>query len=152
MLAVIKVDHPGIPGARLDRPRDEHQRYRQVSGRYRIHGPQAPNQYLGKTRYPLHVAAGGLCHDACQYGARAPTPLLPPDTLSKREKDVLEKLSLGLTAKEIGRNLSISPRTVSKHLENIRAKTGLQTLAALMTISRQLRIPMASENPDTQSE
>ncbi|MFC4485742.1 MULTISPECIES: response regulator transcription factor [Cupriavidus] len=83
---------------------------------------------------------------------RAPTPLLPPDTLSKREKDVLEKLSLGLTAKEIGRNLSISPRTVSKHLENIRAKTGLQTLAALMTISRQLRIPMASENPDTQSE
>ncbi|WP_414734270.1 LuxR C-terminal-related transcriptional regulator [Cupriavidus campinensis] len=57
-----------------------------------------------------------------------------------------------MTAKEIGRNLSISPRTVSKHLENIRAKTGLQTLAALMTISRQLRIPMASENPDTQSE
>ncbi|MGO4282497.1 MULTISPECIES: response regulator transcription factor [Cupriavidus] len=82
----------------------------------------------------------------------APIPILQPDTLSQREKDVLQKLSLGLTAKEIGRHLSISPRTVSKHLENIRAKTGLQTLADLMTISRQIRIPVDSNPPNTHSE
>ncbi|WP_262389838.1 response regulator transcription factor [Cupriavidus campinensis] len=82
----------------------------------------------------------------------APTPILQPDRLSKREKDVLQSLSLGLTAKEIGRDLCISPRTVSKHLENIRAKTGLQTLADLMTISRQLRIHADSSIPNTHSE
>jgi DNA-binding CsgD family transcriptional regulator len=82
----------------------------------------------------------------------APAPILPPGTLSAREKDVLQKLSLGLTAKEIGRDLCISPRTVSKHLENIRAKTGLQTLADLMTISRHIRIPVDSSLPNTHSE
>lgn len=81
-----------------------------------------------------------------------PAPVLPPGTLSGREKDVLQKLSLGLTAKEIGRDLCISPRTVSKHLENIRAKTGLQTLADLMTFSRQSRILPDSRPSNTHSE
>ncbi|WP_080744805.1 response regulator transcription factor [Cupriavidus necator] len=61
------------------------------------------------------------------------------DSLSDREKEILRKLELGLTAKEIARNLRISPRTVSKHVENIRSKTGLKTLADLMLVSRQLQ-------------
>lgn len=59
--------------------------------------------------------------------------------LSDREKEILRALELGLTAKEIARDLRISPRTVSKHIENIRAKTGLKALADLMLVARQLQ-------------
>ncbi|GLC91224.1 hypothetical protein Tamer19_06320 [Cupriavidus sp. TA19] len=61
------------------------------------------------------------------------------EILSDREKEILRKLELGLTAKEIARDLRISPRTVSKHIENIRAKTGLKALADLMLVARQLQ-------------
>ncbi len=63
------------------------------------------------------------------------------DILSDREKEILRKLELGLTAKEIAKNLQISPRTVSKHIEHIRSKTGLKALADLMLVSRQLQSP-----------
>jgi len=62
-----------------------------------------------------------------------------PDNLSDREKEILRKLEIGLTAKEIARDLHISSRTVSKHVENIRFKTGLRALADLMMVSRQLQ-------------
>lgn len=38
------------------------------------------------------------------------------DGLSKRELEVLSRLHHGLSNKEIGLALSISPRTVQKHL------------------------------------
>ncbi|MEM5432172.1 response regulator transcription factor [Cupriavidus oxalaticus] len=75
-----------------------------------------------------------------------PLKVSRPDILSDREKEILRKLELGLTAKEIARNLRISPRTVSKHIENIRSKTGLKALADLMLVARQLQSP---ESKDT---
>ena len=41
------------------------------------------------------------------------------------EKDIIEYLSQGLSEKEIGEKLFISPKTVSNHLDNIRRKLGV---------------------------
>lgn len=45
--------------------------------------------------------------------------------ISKREKQIIEELSHGLTEKEIGEKLYISPKTVNNHLDNIRKKIGV---------------------------
>lgn len=53
-------------------------------------------------------------------------------SISKREKEVLYFLVRGHTAKMISKNLSISPRTVEQHLENIKRKIGVYSKACLI--------------------
>lgn len=43
--------------------------------------------------------------------------------LTDREREVLELVTEGMTAKEIGRSLAIAPCTVERHVENVRLKT-----------------------------
>jgi len=50
--------------------------------------------------------------------------LVYPDTLSKREVDVLRLLAAGLSNQEIGARLFISTHTVANHIRSILAKTG----------------------------
>lgn len=45
--------------------------------------------------------------------------------LTDRETEVIKCVSAGLSEKEIADKLKIKVRTVRKHLENIRSKTGL---------------------------
>ena len=45
--------------------------------------------------------------------------------ITSRESEVMECLSHGLTEKEIGDKLFISPKTVNNHLDNIRKKIGV---------------------------
>jgi FixJ family two-component response regulator len=52
--------------------------------------------------------------------------------LSPREREVLSLIVAGLTNKEIGRALSLSPRTVETHRANLFAKLRTDTLAALI--------------------
>lgn len=47
-------------------------------------------------------------------------------SISDRESEVIECLSHGLSEKEIGEKLYISPKTVKNHLNNIRRKLGIQ--------------------------
>lgn len=49
--------------------------------------------------------------------------------LSEREVEVLRLLVLGLTNKEIGKQLAISPRTVQHHTVHIYGKTGMHSRA-----------------------
>lgn len=42
--------------------------------------------------------------------------------LTGREREVIELISDGLSAKEIGLSLSIKPCTVERHVENVRLK------------------------------
>jgi DNA-binding CsgD family transcriptional regulator len=52
-----------------------------------------------------------------------------PADLSDREVEVLVLVARGLTNKEAGARLFISPRTIQTHLERIFAKTGVNTRA-----------------------
>lgn len=52
--------------------------------------------------------------------------------LSEREREVLGLIVAGLTNKEIGRALTLSPRTVETHRANLFAKLEAQSLAQLI--------------------
>jgi len=52
--------------------------------------------------------------------------------LSEREREVLGLIVAGLTNKEIGRALSVSPRTVETHRANLFAKLEAPSLAQLI--------------------
>lgn len=52
--------------------------------------------------------------------------------LSEREREVLGLIVSGLTNKEIGRALAVSPRTVETHRANLFAKLGAESLAQLI--------------------
>src|SRR5947208_15359452 len=61
-----------------------------------------------------------------------PQPTRPPRPthaikLTTREKDVLRELAQGITDAEIAERLTITGRTVGKHLENIFQKLGVNT-------------------------
>lgn len=53
------------------------------------------------------------------------------DSLSQREREALRLLLDGLSAKEIGKKLSISPRTVEFHRNNILTKMNARCLVSL---------------------
>ncbi len=61
-----------------------------------------------------------------------PTPL---DTLSRREKEVLRLVAAGLTDAEVGAQLSISRRTVGRHLESIYNKLGVGSRTAAAALA-----------------
>jgi DNA-binding CsgD family transcriptional regulator len=52
--------------------------------------------------------------------------------LSEREREVLALIVGGLTNKEIGRALGLSPRTVETHRANLFAKLGAESLAQVI--------------------
>jgi DNA-binding NarL/FixJ family response regulator len=60
-----------------------------------------------------------------------PAPTLAP-TLTPRQQEILELLGDGLTVQAIARRLSLSPRTVGKHLELLYRRLG--TSDRLMTV------------------
>lgn len=53
-----------------------------------------------------------------------------PAELTRREREVLHRVALGETDKAIGAALGISPKTASKHVENILRKLGVETRTA----------------------
>jgi len=59
--------------------------------------------------------------------------------LTPREQDVLRWLSAGKTDRDIGAILSISPRTVHKHLQRIYEKLGVETRTAAVARAHGLQ-------------
>jgi two-component system response regulator NreC len=57
----------------------------------------------------------------------AAAELDPYETLTTREREVLQLAAQGLTNAEIGNRLSISPRTAETHRANVIRKLGLNT-------------------------
>jgi two-component system response regulator FixJ len=56
-------------------------------------------------------------------------------TLTAREREVLEFLVRGASAKEIARQLSLSPRTVETHRAHLMTKTGAKSLSTLLRLA-----------------
>ena len=60
---------------------------------------------------------------------RAPTPL---DSLTQREKEILQLLVNGKSTQGMADHLSLSPRTVTTHIGNIMAKMDVNSRAELV--------------------
>ena len=86
--------------------------------------------YCHAHRATAHAAGG-----ASAQPQAPPLPDPTPDGLTLRERDVLQWLACGKTDADIAAVLSISPRTVHKHLEHIYVKLGVETrTAAVMRV------------------
>ena len=59
------------------------------------------------------------------------------DSLTAREKEVLEGVGKGLTSKEIAEQFKLSPRTVEVHRANIKKKLKCETAAQLLRMAVQ---------------
>ncbi|MFP5377018.1 MAG: LuxR C-terminal-related transcriptional regulator [Acidimicrobiia bacterium] len=68
----------------------------------------------------------GAGPDLVRLGA----PGRAPSVLSEREREVLALVAAGMTNRQIGEALLISPHTAGRHVENIFAKLGVSTRAA----------------------
>ncbi|MFM2069400.1 MAG: hypothetical protein RLZZ584_4309 [Pseudomonadota bacterium] len=67
--------------------------------------------------------------------------------LSPREREVLGLIVEGLTNKEIGRALELSPRTVENHRASLFAKLGSESLAQLIRRYAALAVPPGDDGP-----
>jgi DNA-binding NarL/FixJ family response regulator len=65
------------------------------------------------------------------------TPQDPLETLTSREREVLELVARGLSAPEIAEQLTISPRTVEVHRANVMRKLGLKSQAEMIRYAVQ---------------
>ena len=63
-----------------------------------------------------------------------------PDELTIRELEVLELMHQGLRNSDIGKSLSISPRTVEGHVTNIVSKLGAQSRIDAVRIASETRL------------
>lgn len=79
----------------------------------------------------LHSSvAAALVKDYLQRGGGA-TEAAPLSGLTEREREVLMLIAEGLTNKQIGQRLGISPKTVARHRDNITRKLDLSSRAEL---------------------
>jgi LuxR family transcriptional regulator, transcriptional regulator of spore coat protein len=54
-------------------------------------------------------------------------------TLTEREHQILELVAVGLSAKEVAQHIDIAPRTVERHIENIRLKMRARNRTHMVT-------------------
>jgi DNA-binding NarL/FixJ family response regulator len=90
----------------------------------------------------LHASvAGALVKDFLERSRVTSTAEL--SNLTEREQEVLALIAEGLTNKQIGEQLGISPKTVARHRDNITKKLNLSSRAELTryAIQKGLIIP-----------
>jgi DNA-binding CsgD family transcriptional regulator len=68
-------------------------------------------------------------------GSEAVPPALRGMGVTARELEVLTLLADGLSNREIGERLYLSPRTVERHIANLTAKTGVERRAQLVALA-----------------
>jgi LuxR family transcriptional regulator, transcriptional regulator of spore coat protein len=58
--------------------------------------------------------------------------------LTAREQQVLELIAQGLSAKEVAQEIEIAPRTVERHIENVRLKIRARNRTHMVTLAMEL--------------
>ena len=95
-------------------------------------------------RSRLDLDGGPVASD----GVSGPEPVLHgiPFRLTRREQDVLERLTVGRTNREIATDLFISEKTASVHVSNIKSKLGANGRAEIAAIA--VRLGLVGEPTD----
>ncbi len=84
---------------------------------------------------PAEAVRTGLIDDTVDI---EPLPLDWPQTLTKREQEIVQLVGQGLSNKDIAHALSISDSTVRHHMTNIFDKVGVPTRQMLMVHTHRL--------------
>jgi DNA-binding NarL/FixJ family response regulator len=71
-------------------------------------------------------------------GEAAVPPELQKLGVTSREMDVLLLLAEGLSNREVGERLFLSPRTVERHVENLAGKVGVHGRSQLVAFAARL--------------
>lgn len=66
--------------------------------------------------------------------------------LTAREQQILELVAQGLSAKEVAQEIEIAPRTVERHIENVRLKTRARNRTHMVTLALEAGILIPSES------
>jgi predicted ATPase/DNA-binding CsgD family transcriptional regulator len=115
-------------------------------------GPERARAVLGEAAFETAWSAGRafsideVIADALAVTAPSPSsPVAPAVTegdrgLTRREREVLRLLVDGRSNREIASALSISPRTVGKHVEGILAKLGVESRTAAVSYTLRHRL------------
>lgn len=83
-----------------------------------------------------------------QVSSKAPAPkLIEKNSLSEREIEILKLICHQKTAKEIGEQLFIAPRTVEGHKNNLFIKTGAKNIAGLVIYAIQNNLIDSNDIP-----
>jgi DNA-binding NarL/FixJ family response regulator len=77
--------------------------------------------------------------EAAGHGVRARRSDWPAG-LSEREVEVLRLIALGNSNREVAGTLTISVKTVGRHIENIYAKTGISSRATAALFAMEHRL------------
>jgi DNA-binding NarL/FixJ family response regulator len=77
--------------------------------------------------------------------ARRSSPNGNPASLTKRELEVLRLLAAGLSQRAIARELVITPKTVSTHIQRILAKLGVHNQAQAVAAAFRLGLAQDAE-------
>lgn len=65
-------------------------------------------------------------------------PISGVPLLTLREQQVLEFVANGLSAKEVAQEIDIAPRTVERHIENVRLKIRARNRTHMVTLAMDL--------------
>jgi DNA-binding NarL/FixJ family response regulator len=67
-------------------------------------------------------------------------PISGVPLLTTREQQVLEFVAQGLSAKEVAQEIDIAPRTVERHIENVRLKIRARNRTHMVSLALELGI------------
>ena len=130
-IAALEQDLAGLGARRLE----DRAGQRRLSGAGLADEPErlALLQGEGNVRYGLHDAAPytGLATDS-DLLKPPETRVDPYETLTSREREVLQLVAEGHSNQHISQRLSISPRTVEVHRANLMRKLALQSQTDLI--------------------
>lgn len=120
----LPVRHRGADDHPLRTPRH----IAKAPGRRELRRAAQQADYCRRVGLEHAMAVAFLYRLACRTPAALPDA--QPAGLTPREGDVMHWLSQGKTDAEIAALLTISPRTVHKHLEHVYVKLGVETRTA----------------------
>jgi len=95
---------------------------------------------LYKALQDIATGHAAFSADAVQRAAQYDQQLIPDESLTERETEVLTHAARGLTNKAIGQMLTVSDRTVQGHLQNIYQKLNVTTRTEAVTKALALHL------------